>query len=108
MSAAGTAPLHISTTEDGLRLEGEVDISNSPQLADALATASARGGDVVLDMTELRFMDSTGIQTLIRAGKTMAPDSELVLHHPTPLVLNVLRLIRADGMPGLRVVEAPG
>jgi anti-anti-sigma factor len=107
MSAAGTAPLRIIATEDGLRLDGEVDISNSQQLAAALAPLTGQGGDVVLDASDLRFMDSTGIQTLLQAGKSMTPGTELVIHHPTPLVLNVLMLIRADRMPGLRIVEAP-
>ena len=101
-----TPPFHIEPTADGLRIEGEVDISNAHLLTDALARAATSTGDVVLEVSGLSFMDSTGIQALLRAGKSMPAGSSLVLQHPGPLVLNLLRLIRADRMPGLRVVEA--
>jgi anti-anti-sigma factor len=100
-----TAPFHIEPTADGLRIAGEVDISNAHLLTDALASAATAKRDVVLDVAGLSFMDSTGIQVLLRAGKSMPAGTSLVINNPGPLVLNLLRLIRADRMPGLRIVE---
>jgi len=100
-----TPHLRIEPTADGFRVEGEVDLSNAHLLTEALAGAASSPGDLVLDVAGLAFMDSTGIQILIRAGKAMPPGQSLVVRHPGPLVLNLLKLIRADRMPGLRIVE---
>jgi anti-anti-sigma factor len=100
----GPPPFSIEPTADGFRIEGEVDISNAHLLTDALAAAASAKDDVVLEVSGLAFLDSTGIQALLRAGKAMPTGTNLVLQHPGPLVLNLLKLIRADRMPGLRVV----
>jgi hypothetical protein len=50
-------------------------------------------------------MDSTAIQVLLRAGKRIEGRGRLILFHPGTLVQNVLRLIKADMMPGLEIVE---
>jgi len=50
-------------------------------------------------------MDSTAIQVLLKAGKRIEGRGRLVLYHPGSLVQNVLKLIKADLMPGLEIVE---
>ena len=102
------APLHIARTGDGLQLEGEVDVSNARHLQDALAPLVGDSHDVVLEASGVAFMDSTAIQVLLRAGKEMPDGFAVVIQHPGPLVLNLLRLIGADRMPGLRIVDPPG
>jgi anti-anti-sigma factor len=46
---------------------GELDIYTAPQLQQALAEESAKGGTLVLDMEGLDFIDSTGIRLLLLA-----------------------------------------
>jgi anti-sigma B factor antagonist len=51
-----------------LVLRGELDISTAPELERALRDAvRERPGRVLLDLSELGFMDSTGIAVIIRA-----------------------------------------
>jgi anti-anti-sigma factor len=92
----------------GFRLEGEVDLSNASKLSEILRTAVRSGGEITLDLSGITFMDSTAIQVLLKAGKDIGGRGRLVLANPSPLVLNVLRLIRADQLPGLRIVEEGG
>ncbi len=48
---------------------GELDIVTSPLLEEALAEATAAAvPEVVLDLRELTFMDSTGLRTLAQAN----------------------------------------
>jgi anti-sigma B factor antagonist len=55
-----------------LAVEGEIDIATSPRLIAALndvVTDSAAG--VVVDLTAVEFMDSTGLALLVRAQRRM-------------------------------------
>jgi anti-anti-sigma factor len=48
---------------------GELDIATTPELEQALADATADGVvDIVLDLRELTFMDSTGLRALAQAN----------------------------------------
>jgi anti-sigma B factor antagonist len=55
-----------------LAVEGEIDIATSPRLIASLndaVTDSAAG--VVVDLTAVEFMDSTGLALLVRAQRRM-------------------------------------
>lgn len=64
-------PFEITTAAaDGavlVTVSGELDMATAPQLTTVLAEQSAKGGVVVLDMTGLEFIDSTGIAVVVRA-----------------------------------------
>ena len=48
---------------------GELDIATTPELEQALADARRSGaGEIVLDLRELTFMDSTGLRALAQAN----------------------------------------
>jgi anti-anti-sigma factor len=89
----------------GFRLEGEIDLSNADTLSELLRDEIEAQGDLTLDMSQVTFMDSTAIRALLSAGKRLQGRGRLVLLRPGSLVANVLRLIRADQMPGILVVE---
>jgi anti-anti-sigma factor len=51
-----------------IQLRGELDLANAAVLESALEQALADGGGhVIVDMTELAFIDSTGIALLVTA-----------------------------------------
>jgi anti-anti-sigma factor len=63
-----------SLAEDGggdgervIRLRGELDIESAPDLERVLLRSRPAGQRVVVDLTELKFMDSTGLRVLLRA-----------------------------------------
>lgn len=53
-----------------LRVSGELDLVSEPQFEDALAKAAGR--PVRVDLTDLGFMDSTGLRALLGASRTYA------------------------------------
>ncbi|MGZ4277375.1 MAG: anti-sigma factor antagonist [Solirubrobacteraceae bacterium] len=55
--------------EDGgvVRVRGELDVATSSSLERLLLRAREPGERVLLDLTELSFMDSTGLRVLLRA-----------------------------------------
>ncbi|MEY2452517.1 MAG: hypothetical protein QOD92_2091 [Acidimicrobiaceae bacterium] len=60
-----------------VRLEGEIDISTSEHVVHELAKAAVLSEDVVIDLKDVTFIDSTGIGLLAQAmnkGATLLLD----------------------------------
>ncbi len=54
-------------------LDGEVDMASAPRLQEVLAAQLAAGArQVMVDLREVSFMDSTGLTALFRAHEAMA------------------------------------
>ncbi|MER6694201.1 STAS domain-containing protein [Streptomyces minutiscleroticus] len=97
------APLSLArtTTSDGvtvLRPHGEIDHCTVAPLRQALTdtptTAPAR---TVVDLSEVTFMDSTGLNALIIGQRaTRGTPGWIRLAHPRPCVQRVLRLSGLD------------
>ena len=75
-------------------LGGEVDAVSAPQLGKRLLGLAEQGKKgVVVDLSEVTFMDSTGIGVLLNALRNLTTrDSQLVLVCPTERVLRPFRI----------------
>lgn len=70
-----------------VRLAGEIDVATSPLVTDAVREAVGRGATrLVLDMSAVTFMDSSGIAALITT-RSAAP---LVVRAPSDAVVRLL------------------
>ena len=88
-----------------IRLAGELDISNKFELDEVLAAAAEQGGPILVDLSELTFMDSTGIGVFLRAAVSLRGRGCLILHGEQDRVRRVLDLVRVDGsIPNLHRV----
>ena len=81
-----------------VRLDGEMDLSNARDLEDELirieGTSASR---IVLDLTRLEFIDSTGLAVLMRADSRSANDGHsLDLTRPPSDVMRILGLCGLD------------
>jgi anti-sigma B factor antagonist len=56
---------------DVVTVSGEVDIATAPAVARAMAAA---GGRLLVDLTAVSFLDSSGLATLIAANREMDGD----------------------------------
>jgi anti-anti-sigma factor len=99
--------LQIERTESprGFRLVGELDASNVAQLSEALEPELESGGDVTLDLAGLAFMDSSGIQVLVRAAQSLDTRGSLTLVSPGSLVRRLLELIPVERLDNVRIVD---
>ena len=76
-----------------LALRGELDLWTKPQFVAALALAQAREVRVVLDLTELSFIDAGNIGVIHQALKLASMrGTQLVLRAPSKSVLRILEL----------------
>lgn len=88
----------------GFRLVGELDASNVASLSEAIQPEIERGGDLTLDLAGLAFMDSTGIQVLVRTAQGLEGRGDLVLVSPGNLVRRILDLIPVEKLDNVRIV----
>jgi anti-anti-sigma factor len=100
------------TTEapDGLvtvAVRGEVDIATSSSLGRALDAAIARAPrNLELDLGECTFIDSTGLQVIIRAGAALAESGRwIVLERPREHIVRLFVTAGVDQIEGLRLPE---
>jgi anti-anti-sigma factor len=83
-------------------LAGELDLACAPELSRALADLAGTGCDrVVVELSELSFIDSTGIKALIAAARAMEEEGgALTLSAPTPNVARVFEIVKlSDVIP---------
>lgn len=83
-------------------LVGELDMGSVDALLAAM-NGLAPEGDVVLDMSKLSFMDSSGLRALLQLAGRRTGGSCLILLHPTAAVERVFAIALPSGSPGLRV-----
>ena len=76
-----------------LRPTGELDIATAPRLDRALREGRRPGEEVVLDLSGLEFIDSTGLRVVVRGVEAAAQEGwELRLRHGPPAVRRVFEI----------------
>jgi anti-anti-sigma factor len=96
--------------EDGaqaLELVGELDVASAPALRERLAEVAIRGGGpLVIDLSDLNFIDSTGLSVLLNAKRRLTRRGRgfAVVCPPGHVrrILEVTQLVEALGCHGSR------
>lgn len=69
-------PLELRTARVGdvaiVTAVGEIDMATAPELSQALEQLDARLGRVVIDLTEVVFLDSSALNALVRCQRQLA------------------------------------
>jgi anti-anti-sigma factor len=101
------AALSVERTDEprGLRLQGELDLATVADVESALRELVREGGDITLDVRELRFMDSSAVQLLIRTSQGLDSRGRVVLDHPVHGVRRLIEVMGLDRIPNLEVHE---
>ncbi len=82
-----------------LSLDGEIDMATEHRFQDAVieALTTQPSGRVVLDCSDLRFIDSSGLRVLIRAHKAALEQRALLaIAAPVDRVMQTLRVTALD------------
>jgi anti-anti-sigma factor len=92
------AGFRVQPGPDGvLHLSGELEMATAAGFP-AQAAANLDGQrDLILDVSDLEFLDSTGIRALLELARLAAPKG-VVLRHPRPNVDAVLKAVNIDSM----------
>jgi anti-anti-sigma factor len=95
--------LQITPTDEGFRLDGELDMATAEELSKLLRTASSDDSPIVLDFSGISFMDSSGLSVLLEAAGQNDGHGSVVILNPSAQVRRVLEISIPGGTPGLEV-----
>ena len=104
----GWQPFSVTVSTDGdkavVSLRGELDMSGVDRAREAIEQAEAGTELLVLDLSELDFIDSTGLEVMLRAARR-AHDSgrRLIVRRPSSYIRRLLEMTAID--QSLDVVE---
>ncbi|WP_147109472.1 STAS domain-containing protein [Tateyamaria sp. syn59] len=92
-----------SRSQDSLQVvsvhDSRIDAAVAIEFKEAMRTATDNENDtVVLDLSEVQFIDSSGLGAIVAAMKQMGQSRKLALAGLTPTVEKVFRLTRMDSV----------
>ena len=86
-----------------LRLAGELDVGTAGHFRRMFHRLDERAGTVVVDLSALTFIDSTGLHELVVAYKAQqAAGGELILQAPSAQTRRVLEIVGLDRLFPIR------
>lgn len=88
-----------------LWVAGELDRTTADRFDEAVQAVIVGSGPFVLDLSRVRFLDSSGVRSLVKLGLSMRGRT-LVLRDPSHPVMRVLEMTRLDEV-GLWRIEQP-
>jgi anti-anti-sigma factor len=83
-----------------IRVAGELDMSTAPQLEETLSRELGAGRSVLLDLSAVTFMDSSGLNTIVTASRSAVPGKVVFTIGPT-LSSQVQRVLEITGLRDL-------
>ena len=86
----------------GLRLEGDFDLANAPEVASAIAELSG-DGQVDVDMSGVTFMDTSGLHAIIRGARSLDGDTPVVLVDPPSRVIRMMEIVGLTRMSEIEI-----
>lgn len=77
-----------------VELTGELDLATAPRLRDRLAVLSEDGHDrITLDLTDLDFIDSTGLSVLVMAyTRAESSGGGMIVRNPSSAVMRIFEI----------------
>jgi anti-sigma B factor antagonist len=88
-----------------LRVAGELDAATAPQLVATFQELPVHGSEVVVDIAEVSFIDSSGLRSLLLIRQeTDATDRVLLLRRPAR---QAQRLLQMSGLTELLAPDEP-
>jgi anti-sigma B factor antagonist len=88
-------------------LTGELDLATAPELRERLGLLSEKGeNQVTLDLTDLDFVDSTGLSVFVMAfNRTQAGGGSMIIRNPS---LPVMRIFEITGLTSIFTIANDG
>jgi anti-anti-sigma factor len=98
------AGFRVTQGSDGaVYLSGELDMASVEGFVDSAATFLGNQSEMVVDVSALEFIDSTGIAGLLKLARLARP-IPLVVRSPRPNVAKVFDIVNIEAL-GIRVLR---
>ncbi|MCF8512273.1 MAG: STAS domain-containing protein [Rhodobacteraceae bacterium] len=91
-------------------MQDRIDAAGAIQFKDRMRelTGASKANRVMLDMSNVAFLDSSGLGAVVAVLKALAPDRKLELAGLTPTVQKVFRLTRMDSIFTIHAAASDG
>jgi anti-anti-sigma factor len=93
-----------------MSLAGDLDLATAPAVADAVAglLAGARVEQLLVDLAEVRVLDSSGVRALLQARKAVTEHGAgFAVGRPGEVVARVLQMAAVDQLLGVDGAGSP-
>lgn len=95
----------VSSGNSVISFWGEIDMASAAKASSALAPAVEVGGPVVIDVSGVTFMDSTGIHAFLKAGQALGRRGCLIIHGAHGSVARVFEVSQlAAVQPNIHII----
>lgn len=76
-----------------IRLIGDLNVKTSPKLDEELDSSISGVKELILDFTEVEYISSAGLRTLLTTEKNMrSQKGKMILRHVNSAVMEIIRL----------------
>lgn len=90
------------------RLTGEFDLAAHEAFVARMEPVSASGLQILLELSDVTFMDSSGLRAILGLTRSVNGQGPVVLLNPSRQVQRVLEIALPAGAPGLEVRSEAG
>ena len=102
-----TLELSPLVNDAGIKLTGEVDLATARQLTAALANISTHS-EVHLELSELSFMDSSGLRAIVAFARSRNGGGPVVLLNPSGGIERLFEISCLEQHPTIEVRHTNG
>ena len=96
----------VRATEAGLAVSGELDMASAGEFWELATSTLDPTREVVLDVADLTFVDSSGLRAIVRLSEDVCPYG-IVIRSPRGNVLRLLEMLSIERIAGIRVERRP-
>jgi anti-anti-sigma factor len=102
--------LVVTRTHDpyGLRLAGEIDVSNSDVVAESMRLTMGESEHPHLDLSGLSFSDVSGIRALVELAQSLGDGRRLLLHGLPRQLRTIMQVTGWSNLPTLSLCKCGG
>jgi anti-anti-sigma factor len=89
-----------------LFLSGEIDMASAEGVTSSLRPLIEAGGPVIIDLSKVTFMDSTGLHVIVEAAKALGERGCIIVHGADGAAAKIIEITRlAQTRENLHIIE---
>jgi anti-anti-sigma factor len=88
-----------------LFVSGEIDMASAGGVTSSLSPLIEAGGPVIVDLSKVSFMDSTGLHVLIAAANALGERGCIIVHGAHGAVAKVIEMTLGNAMENIHIIE---
>lgn len=94
----------VRTGNPVIAFSGEIDLAVAEEVSSSLQAWVDAGGPVTVDLSEVTFMDSTGIHALLQAARGLGDRGCIIIHGAHDAIQRVFELTMLESVPNIHVI----